>query len=120
MQNVKLLWTNLSDTATLTGGSWALPLANVKNKNINTVARSAGLSTAQTTFTIDLGSDNAYFSALALVNISCSTLATIRVQISNTADFSVIDYDTGSSMFLQACIPAPICPGKVAIGGTHA
>lgn len=95
MQNLKLLWANIADQGTLSGGSWQLPLANMQDKDINHAARSSGLSTAQTQFVIDLGADTSLFNALALVNINCTTDARIRIQTSNTSNFSVVDYDSG-------------------------
>lgn len=55
MANLLLLYNNHFDTATLSGGVWTVPLANIQDPVPFTRARSSGLSTTNTKFRIDLG-----------------------------------------------------------------
>jgi len=102
MANLKLLWKNIGDTAALSGGNWTLPITKIQNEDLYDVARSNGLSTTNSRFTIDLGTDYALFQAIALVNLNVSVYAQIRVQCSNDNTFAVIDYDTG---YVDFCPP---------------
>lgn len=66
MANCVLGWPIYSDTGVLytpalSGGSWSadLPLTNLKDRNLDTVARSSNALTASTQFSIDLGASRA-------------------------------------------------------------
>lgn len=84
------------DAGQLSGGNWlaALPLANLQNRIIGKVARSQGL---------DLGSTQLRFNAvdrramrtIGLVGHNFSLSAKYRVRISNLADFSTLEHDSG-------------------------
>lgn len=96
MQHLKLLWKNSGDGATLSGGNWTLPIAKVQTQDINDVARSNGLASANSSFIIDFGTQYTLFRGLALVNINCSVSATIRILTGNDNTFASFDYDTGT------------------------
>lgn len=59
MSNIVLAHTNRTDAGTLSNGSWnaLLPLNNLKDGNIDKVARSVGTSAASTMFALDMGAN---------------------------------------------------------------
>ncbi|TAL43999.1 MAG: hypothetical protein EPN89_14775 [Methylovulum sp.] len=96
MANLKLLWKNVANNSTLSGGSWAtaLPLNNLKDKVISKVARSTNLTLANTKFNVDLGASLTY-DTVSLVNHNFSSTALVRVTTSALSDYSVLDYNSG-------------------------
>lgn len=81
MGDVLLCHTNRADAATLSNGSWNanLPLNNLKDGNVDKVARATNAVATSTRFAVDLG---ALFSirAIALVKHNMTTAATWRVK----------------------------------------
>lgn len=96
MANLAMLWNNLSDAATLSGGNWiaGLPLTNMQNKLISKVARSTNDLTASTQFVVDLNSATALFSAVALVNHNFSSVAKVRISTSTVSNFASVNYQS--------------------------
>lgn len=84
MGNILISWPNRIDTATLSGGSWGLPLTNLQNRDQWLVARSNGLSTSDTKFDIDFGVIR-NVRAVALANHNLSQTATWRISLGTTA-----------------------------------
>lgn len=92
--NLMLGFPNRIDQCELSGGSWVstLPLANLKNRLFDRVARSAGLATSQTTFTLDMGQPQP-IRLFALVAHNLTVTANIRLEASDTPDFAAPVYD---------------------------
>jgi len=88
-------WPNRIDEATLAGGSWttALPLANLKTRQVTQPARSTDCLTASTKFTIDLTQMRS-LRAVGLVNHNLSATASWRVKLGATSGGAEI-YDSG-------------------------
>lgn len=86
MANLTLSWSNRTDAATLAGGSWVatLPLANLKNRQLQKVARTTNAQTTSTQFTIDLGQAR-NIGVLALVAHNISVSGKVRVTASDAA-----------------------------------
>jgi hypothetical protein len=82
MSNVLLCHTNRTDLATLSNGSWSatLPLANLKDGNVNKAARSTNALAASTIFAVDMGPVPFPIRAVALVNHNLTTAATWQVK----------------------------------------
>lgn len=96
MSNIILCWNNRADAATLSNGSWTagLPLANLKDGNIDKVARTSNALAASTLFAADLGA--AYLlRAVALVNHNLSTTATVQVKAGTAAPDASNNFSTG-------------------------
>lgn len=85
MAKYLLSWGNLTDGATLTGGSWlsTLPLNNLKNRQVQRVARSTNDATSSTQFIADTGGTK-QIQVLALIVHNMSVSARIRI----TGDYS--------------------------------
>lgn len=83
---------NLADAAELSGGTWALPLSNLKDRRM--VARPArsnpGLSPADTQFTATL-SDTRRINFISLLFHTMSRNAEIRLRLKNAADEIIHD-----------------------------
>lgn len=97
MANLMLGFPNLTDLASLSGGSWqaTLPLANLQTRTLGKVARSSDALAASTTFDFDLGKARSV-RVLALANHNLSAAATIRIQAATTSDFAAPLSDSGS------------------------
>ena len=82
---------NRIDAATLSGGSWEtlLPLANIKTRELEAVARSTDLANASTRMQIDLGAVRS-LRAVTLHNHNLSQTARWRVKLGTTAGASDI------------------------------
>lgn len=96
MANILLAWRNRIDDATLTGGSWqaTLPLANLKSRQIQKVARSVNDSTGSTLFVADLTQGRSV-GVLALAGHNISAVGRVRV-MGHTADsWGSPTYDSG-------------------------
>lgn len=96
MQNIILAWQNRADEAALSGGAWqaTLPLANLKNRQVQKVARTANVLLASTKFDIDLGQTrNIGVVSLIVHNISVSGL--VRIRGATDAAFTDTIYDSG-------------------------
>lgn len=89
---------NYAEDATLSGGSYSSPLTNLQDRDQDIVARTSDATNASTQFDVDLLSQQT-IGGIALCNGNWSLDSTRRIQISNTADFSVILDDTGWGQF---------------------
>jgi hypothetical protein len=96
MANVILAYLNRIDDAALSGGSWVptLPLANLQDRRIGKVARSASHSTVHTTFDIDFGRARLH-RVFGLIGHNFTSAAQYRLTYSSVADFSSVALDTG-------------------------
>lgn len=86
MANVFLAWQNRTDEGTLSGGAWqaSLPLANLQNRQVQKVARTADAQLASTQFVLDLGQPRS-IGVLALVVHNISVTGRYRITASDTA-----------------------------------
>lgn len=96
MANCMIAFPNRADSATLSGGAWAagLPLANLQNRVIAKVARSATDANADTQFYIAYSTPQ-NIRVLGLVNHNCSIDARYRLRASNVSNFATTVYDSG-------------------------
>jgi hypothetical protein len=81
MQSIGISYSNLSDAATLSAGSWVstLPLANLQQTLMAKVARSTNAAAASTQFRIDLLATNINVRLIALIRHNLSVNATYRI-----------------------------------------
>lgn len=93
MATCLLLFPNEGDAATLSGGSWQIPLANLQDRIIQRVARSANRDLASTQFVADLPSPKA-LRAVVLVNSGASVSARKRVRLYGVEDTVVAQTGT--------------------------
>jgi hypothetical protein len=86
MSNIVLCYPNRADNATLSGGSWSatLVLNNLKDGDIDNVARSTNNAAASTRFLVDLGANYAV-RAVALINHTVGVADTWRVKANTSA-----------------------------------
>lgn len=110
MAYITLAWRNRTDEGTLSSGSWlsTLPLNNLKNRQVQKVARSSDATNASTKFVIDLGSARA-IGVLALIvhNISASGL--IRIRGNTSSSFVSPTFDSGwLSVWPSGIIPSSL------------
>lgn len=103
MANAFIAFPNRIDESILSGGSWqpSLPITNIQNRLIGKVARSVDLDAANTQFTINLGKLR-FLRMFSIINHNFSLDARFRIQTSDLADFSVIDYDSGERPVWEA------------------
>jgi hypothetical protein len=97
MSNILLAHTNRTDAGTLSNGTWngSLPLNNLKDGNIDKVARSANATAASTRFALDMGANFPVWAiALAATNISANG-STWQVKGGTAAPDSVNVFATG-------------------------
>lgn len=89
MANVAFLSTPASDAGSVSGGSWAasLPLANLRTQQPTEVARTTGLASTSTRFTVDMGAARPV-GMFALVNHNLTGGSTVRFRLSNASDGS--------------------------------
>ncbi len=88
-------WPLVSDTATLSGGSWTLPLTNLQTTALGTVARSTNDSNSSTIINVDYGAAQA-ISVVALVRHNLRSAAQWRIRGSAASDMSGAVYDSGT------------------------
>lgn len=93
----KILFPNRVDESTLSGGAWisALPLANLKTRVLQRVARSADVQPASTQFRMQLARAR-NIDAVVLLNHSISPAGQWRVLASMNPDMSSPVYDSGT------------------------
>lgn len=92
-----IAFTNFDQDTTLAGGSYfaALPLDNIKDKDISKVARTTGNLTTETVFTGDMG-EKKIVDFFALANHNMTQDALIRIRFSNDSGATTnVIYDTG-------------------------
>ena len=85
---------NFAEGATLSGGSYQLPLTNAQTRDMGVMARTTDALETSTKVVIDL-TRSEQIAGLMLCKINASIDATYRIQSSAFSDFSVIKYDTG-------------------------
>lgn len=78
MERIIILYDFLSDSATLSGGDWQLPLSNMQNEKLYKVARSASTDLADTQFNVSLTTLN-LTKSVVLDNTNVSPTAKYRV-----------------------------------------
>ena len=96
-------------TPTFTGGSWTLPLTNLQDAALGTVARSTNALTASTTFDIDLGATRE-LRVFAIPDHNMSSAATIRVIAATDASFASWVADSGPQSVWPRYYPAGSLP----------
>lgn len=96
MSNLILAFPNRIDEATLSGGSWqsTLPRANLQDRVLGHVARTADAALANTQFDVDLGKSRR-IRMLAIVRHNLSVSAKVRLRGNDTASFTAPAYDSG-------------------------
>lgn len=104
MGNVMLGYPDKTLNATLSEGSWlvALPLNNLKDTALATVARSSDATAANTKFKVDLGSAMAV-RVLSLYKHNLTDSATVKLTGSNNSDMSAPVY-SGSWVTVPAAL----------------
>lgn len=118
MARVSILWNKPSDLGVYSGGNWVggLPLANMAEADVRRVARTTGVTTADTRFRVDLNAVMPVsISDFVLLNHNMTTSATIRfVVTSDAADASPAarTLDTG---ILPVWVPT-VVPGALPWG----
>lgn len=95
MANVLLAWNNRADLATLSGGSWAatLPLANLQTRQVQKVARTTGVTLANTQFVADMGAAKS-INCVALVVHNLSADSKVRITAATSATFVAPEYQS--------------------------
>lgn len=111
MANAILAYGNLIDAATVYGGSWqsGLPLANLQDRRLGQLARSASASASDSWFDADFGSTR-LFRVVALVNHNLSVSAQYRVRLSDDPTFAGVTADSGWTAVWPAVYPSGTLP----------
>lgn len=94
MANVLLAYPNLTDGATLSGGSWQAPLTNLQDRRLARVARTSDCTAQNTQFNIDLGKDRK-LEVVSLIGHNISTQGQWRVLMGDDPTFATNAYDSG-------------------------
>lgn len=96
MANAIIAYGNMTDAATLSGGSWlaALPLTNLQNRLLGILARSTDDANASTKFDVDLGGPR-IARVVSLANHTLSLNALYRVRFGDDPAFATTAYDSG-------------------------
>jgi hypothetical protein len=97
MKSIGISFQNLSDAATLSGGSWVstLPLSNLQQTMMSKVTRSTNALTTSTLIRIDLLATNVNVRMLALIRHNFSAAATYTIYAGTTPAGSDV-YSSGS------------------------
>ncbi|HEY8359357.1 MAG TPA: hypothetical protein VIL30_18050 [Ramlibacter sp.] len=93
-QNIRLLVADEAATATLSGGSWSVPLSNLQTEDISEVARSSDANPASTVIRVALGGAPG-IDTICLGPSNFSTGFSYRIRIFADAAFTVEELDTG-------------------------
>lgn len=101
---MRLLYTNLFDSATLTGSSEVatLPRTNLQNKILGKVWRSTGITSQYVS--ADLLSAQS-INCIAFLNHNFTSAATFRLRGSNISDFSTTLYDQAFDVWVSPISP---------------
>ena len=97
MSNTLIAFNNRIDGATLSGGSWSgsLPLTNLQSRQLAKVARSTGVTLANTLINSDIGTDK-LVRVIGLVNHNFSLTAKFRIRAGSDNTFATgVVLDTG-------------------------
>lgn len=111
MSNILFGWPIISDTATLSGGSWlaGLPLTNLATAALGTVARSTTDANADTIINVDHGSAKAV-SIVAMVRHNMRSAATWRIRGGSDVTFATNTYDSGTISVWPVQWPTNVLP----------
>jgi hypothetical protein len=90
-----------------TGTAWStsFPLSNMKNRLLSKRARSAGVTTAHTKWTVDLGQARDV-RVIALLSHNASLTATVRIRAFSDSGLTVMVKDVGTVPFYTASFTA--------------
>ncbi|MFZ6644415.1 hypothetical protein ACO0LO_01755 [Undibacterium sp. TJN25] len=91
--NILLAYPNMTDSATLSGGTWQIPLNRLQDRRLTRVARTANCTPASTMFVADLGKPTK-LTMVDIVRHNMTTLGKWRVTLSNAADFSTVEFSS--------------------------
>jgi hypothetical protein len=91
-QNFVLLYQNYADTAVLSGGSWQLPLSNLRSDDIGRLARSTNSLNASTIVHADLGAARAV-GGVAIGPTNISPGGSYRIRAYSDAAHTLLMYD---------------------------
>lgn len=83
-----------SDSAALSSGDWQMPLANMQNRDLFRVARSADLDLSSTRFGVDLGGVFS-FRAIVIGPTNLTTAHKYRIRNYQGSAFGTVGYDSG-------------------------
>jgi hypothetical protein len=94
---VTICFPNRTDAGTLSGGNWqsAFPLNNLKDPVFKRRARSVGVSTTDTTFSMTLAANRAV-SVVAIASHNLTTQASWRVRVYEDAGQTTLLHDSGT------------------------
>ena len=95
MANVLLAWSNRADLGTLSGGSWAegLPLTNLQNRQVQKVARTTGVTRANTQFDYDMVTAKS-INCFGLIVHNMSSSALVRITGAGNPAFITPEYQS--------------------------
>ncbi|WP_250501976.1 hypothetical protein [Caballeronia sp. AZ7_KS35] len=96
MAKIMLGFPNQTDVATLSGGSWQVPLTNLQDARLSRVARSTTALKVDAQFDVDLGIPRK-LSMFAMVRHNMSLNGRYRVRVSRTPDFATTLFDSNVS-----------------------
>ncbi|HEV7458238.1 MAG TPA: hypothetical protein VGN96_15815 [Roseococcus sp.] len=111
MANIALLYDKPSDAGAFSGGSWVagLPLDNLKERDVQRLARTTDALTASTRFRVDLGTARPFpISSFALLNHNGTTAATWRIVVTNDDDDSDPGARTADTGDLPLWVPTVV------------
>ena len=118
MANVSLLWSKPTDGGAYSGGNWttSLPLANLTEADVRRVARSSGVTAADTRFRVDLNAVMPVsISDFVLLNHNLSTTATVRFVVTTDAADALPAARTLDTGALPVWVPT-VVPGSLPWG----
>lgn len=94
MQTFAAIYQNFADTATLSGGSYVLPLSNALHHDVGRVARTTNAAIGSTFFNVDLGSARAV-GGVAVGPANLSPGSQYRIRAFSDAGQTTVVYDSG-------------------------
>lgn len=96
-QNMLILFDDRAVTGALSGGSWeaGLPLSNMQNEKLSSVARSTDAATASTQFVLNMPSVEFGYRAVIAGPTNLTTAHRYRIRAFNDAALSSTAYDSG-------------------------
>lgn len=106
MATCLLCWPNYANTATYSGGAWQTPLANLANRFLSKVARSASVALDATRFDVDL-SRGRTVKVVAIPSHTLSPSARIRIQCYADAARTRVRVDSGWTDVWPAIFATP-------------
>lgn len=97
MQTFAAIYQNYADAATLSGGSYVLPLSNALHFDVGRVARTTNAATGSTFFSADLGSARTV-GGVAVGPTNLSSGSAYRIRAFSDAGQTTVVYDSGSQV----------------------